>query len=65
MNQTKGFILHDGWSRGGIHYVAVFACFMNNGEQKLVNLACLPMPPVPETTPEDDNDKLYSDDSLY
>ena len=51
----RGTILHDGWSKNGVHYIAVFACFMKEVSEyrdkvevstlvpELVLLACSPM----------------------
>ena len=41
MKGKKGCLVHDGWSRVGVHYVAVFTCYMittitlsKDGEEK-------------------------------
>ena len=51
----RGSILHDGWSKNGMHYVGVYACYINKAnlsaskneikseQPQLVLLACLPM----------------------
>lgn len=51
----RGTILHDGWSKNGVHYVAIYACFMKEVSEyrnkvqvkgvvpELVLLACSPM----------------------
>ena len=51
----RGSILHDGWSKNGVHYVAIYGCFMKEVSEfrnhkkiqyevpELVLLACSPM----------------------
>ena len=51
----RGSILHDGWSKNGMHYVGVYACYINKAnlsasknkikseQPQLVLLACSPM----------------------
>jgi hypothetical protein len=38
-----GSIMHDGWSKNGIHYLGIFICFLLNGVTKIRMLLVSPI----------------------
>jgi hypothetical protein len=51
-----GAIMHDAWTRAGIHYVALFACYMKEKKNTKPEPFCtlLSVSPMPATADEDD-----------
>ena len=77
MNGCKGCILHDGWSRAGIHYIAVFACYMiskkiigPDGNEKKIDvpklslLASSPMSQLPSEKEGNEEDYEENDEAV-
>ena len=74
----RGTILHDGWSTNGVHYVAIYACFMREvkfNSHKIVTkshspqlflLACSPMTCIAAEDEEssDNEEKEIDEESI-
>jgi hypothetical protein len=46
MENKIGSILHDGWTKRGVHYVAIYAVYMLQGLQEINLLAVSPLPAI-------------------